>query len=142
MGLSRSDTTGVPGTQDSIGAFTTTNTASVFGTYPAGTTSLYQSNSSSAQLVLPSGSTVLYAELIWGGSYINGNVNLSAAINNPVSFITPAGTSSITPDSATAVQRAGGRCEPDGRLPGTSVVPDGIGSVSTTFVTAATMVVK
>lgn len=81
-----------------------TNTASVFGTYPAGTTSLYTSNSSSAQLVLPSGSTVLYAELIWGGSYINGTVNLSAAINNPVSFTTPAGTSSITPDSATANQ--------------------------------------
>lgn len=104
LGLSRSDTTGVPGIQDSIGAFTTTNTASVFGTYPAGTTSLYTSNSSSAQLVLPSGSTVLYAELIWGGSYINGTVNLSAAINNPVSFTTPAGTSSITPDSATANQ--------------------------------------
>ncbi|MCG7382295.1 hypothetical protein [Paenibacillus sp. ACRRY] len=101
LGLSRSDTAGVPGTQDSIGAFTTTNTALTFGTYPAGTTSLYQSNSSAAILVLPAGSTVLYAELIWGGSYINGNVNLSAAINNPVTFITPAGTSSVTPDPAT-----------------------------------------
>lgn len=101
LGLSRSDTAGVPGTQDSIGAFTTTNTALTFGTYPAGTTSLYQSNSSAAVLVLPAGSTVLYAELIWGGSYINGNVNLSAAINNPVTFITPAGTSSVTPDPAT-----------------------------------------
>ncbi|WP_255247838.1 DUF7507 domain-containing protein [Paenibacillus sp. 7523-1] len=101
LGLSRSETAGVPGTQDSIGAFTTTNTAVSFGTYPAGTTSLYQSNSSAAILVLPAGSTVLYAELIWGGSYINGNVNLSAAINNPVTFITPAGTSSVTPDPAT-----------------------------------------
>ncbi|MEO2203779.1 hypothetical protein ABGV42_08520 [Paenibacillus pabuli] len=101
LGLSRSDTAGVPGTQDSIGAFTTTNTAVSFGTYPLGTTNLYQSNSSAAILVLPAGSTVLYAELIWGGSYINGNVNLSAAINNPVTFITPAGTSSVTPDPAT-----------------------------------------
>ncbi|MGG4128187.1 hypothetical protein ABEW19_07950 [Paenibacillus illinoisensis] len=101
LGLSRSETAGVPGTQDSIGAFTTTNTALTYGTYPAGTTSLYQSNSSAAILVLPAGSTVLYAELIWGGSYINGNVNLSAAINNPVTFITPAGTSSVTPDPAT-----------------------------------------
>ncbi|WP_425495276.1 DUF7507 domain-containing protein [Paenibacillus tengchongensis] len=103
LGLSRSGTTGVPGTEDSIGAFTTVNTASVFGTYPAGTTSLYQNNSSAAILTLPAGSTVLYAELIWGGSYINGSVNLSAAINNPVSFTTPLGnTVSVTPDSATA----------------------------------------
>lgn len=103
LGLSRSETTGVPGTQDSIGAFSTVNTSSTFGTYPAGTTSLYQSNSSAAILTLPAGSTVLYAELIWGGSYINGNVNLSAVINNPVSFTTPAGnTVSVSPDAATA----------------------------------------
>ncbi|WP_260510227.1 DUF7507 domain-containing protein [Paenibacillus typhae] len=111
LGLSRSDTSGVPGTQDSIGAFTTINTASTFGTYPAGTTSLYQSNSSSAILTIPAGSTVLYAELIWGGSYINGSVNLSAAINNPVSLTTPAGnTVSVSPDSATSntVELGGG----------------------------------
>lgn len=101
LGLSRSDTVGVPGTQDSIGAFTTTNADVRFGTYPLGTTSLYQSNSSAASLVLPAGSTILYAELIWGGSYINGTVNLSAAINNPVTFITPAGSFSVTPDPAT-----------------------------------------
>ncbi|WP_449601318.1 DUF7507 domain-containing protein [Paenibacillus sp. Marseille-Q9583] len=103
LGLSRSDTVGVPGTQDSIGGFTTVNTSSIFGTYPSGTTSLYTSNSSAAILVLPSGSTVLYAELIWGGTYINGTVNLSAAINNPVTLITPTGsTFSITPDAATS----------------------------------------
>ncbi|WP_341347039.1 hypothetical protein [Paenibacillus sp. FSL H3-0469] len=103
LGLSRSEIAGVPGTQDSIGGFSTINTASVYGTYPAGTTSLYQSNSSAAVLVLPAGSTVLYAELIWGGSYVNGTVNLTAAINNPVSFTTPLGnTVSVTPDSATA----------------------------------------
>lgn len=101
LGLSRSDTVAVPGTQDSIGAFTTVNTSLTYGTYPAGTTSQYQSNSSSATLVLPAGSTVLYAELIWGGSYINGTINLSAFINNPVTFTTPAGTSSVTPDPAT-----------------------------------------
>ncbi|MGO4106291.1 DUF7507 domain-containing protein [Paenibacillus sp. YAF4_2] len=104
LGLSRSDTAGVPGTQDSIGAFTTTNNTSVYGTYPAGTTSVYTSNSSSAILTLPAGSTILYAELIWGGSYINGTVDLSAFINNPVTFITPTGTSSITSDAATRNQ--------------------------------------
>ena len=103
LGLSRSDTLGVPGTQDSIGGFINVNTTSAFGTYPNGTTNLYTNNSSSAILVLPSGSTVLYAELIWGGTYINGTVNLSSAINNPISFRTPAGsTLSITPDAATS----------------------------------------
>lgn len=43
----------------------------------------------------------MYAELIWGGSYVNGNVNLTAFINNAVTFTTPSGTSSITPDNAT-----------------------------------------
>lgn len=104
LGLSRSDTAGIPGTQDSIGAFVTTNTASVYGTYPAGTTSAYASNRSAANLTLPAGSTILYAELIWGGSYINGTVDLSAFINNAVSFTTPAGTFSVTPDSATSNQ--------------------------------------
>ncbi|NQX62049.1 DUF11 domain-containing protein [Paenibacillus qinlingensis] len=101
LGLSRSNTEGVPGTQDSIGAFTTTNTALKYGTYPSGTTSLYTLNNSSAILNLPAGSTILYAELIWGGSYVNGTVNLTAFINNAVTFTTPAGTSSITPDNAT-----------------------------------------
>ncbi|PWW04829.1 putative repeat protein (TIGR01451 family) [Paenibacillus cellulosilyticus] len=104
LGLSRSGTAGVPGTEDSIGAFITTNTSSVYGTYPAGTTSAYASNSSAAILTLPTGSTILYAELIWGGSYINGSVDLSAFINNAVTFITPAGTFSVSPDSATSNQ--------------------------------------
>lgn len=102
LGLSRSENAGVPGTLDSIGAFTTTSAASQYGTYPVGTTSNYQLNSSAAVLVLPAGSTVLYAELIWGGTYVNGNVNLTSAINNPVSLTTPAGTFSISPDAATA----------------------------------------
>ncbi|WP_083681674.1 DUF11 domain-containing protein [Paenibacillus sp. FSL A5-0031] len=102
LGLSRSDVAGTPGTSDSIGAFSTTNTAARYGTYPLGTTSNYLENSSAAVLVLPTGSTVLYAELIWGGTYVNGTVNLTAAINNPVTFITPLGTSSITPDAATS----------------------------------------
>lgn len=103
LGLSRSTTAGTPGTQDSIGAFTTTNTSSVYGTYPAGTTSAYQSNSSAAILNIPTGSTILYAELVWGGSYIiSGSINLSSFINDPVTFITPAGTNTVTPDPATA----------------------------------------
>ncbi len=102
LGLSRSEVSGVPGTADSIGAFVTTNTAIRYGTYPFGTTDNYLLNSSSAVLTLPAGSTVLYAELIWGGTYVNGTTNLTAAINNPVVLTTPARTSEVTPDSATS----------------------------------------
>ncbi|SDT13835.1 conserved repeat domain-containing protein [Paenibacillaceae bacterium GAS479] len=101
LGLSRSDTVGVPGTVDSIGAFVTIDTSQTFGAYPPGTTGDYTLDSSSAILQLPLGSTVLYAELIWGGMYINQGVDLSAFIDNSVSFTTPSGVFSIAPDPAT-----------------------------------------
>ncbi len=105
LGLSRSEVSGVPGTADSIGAFTTINTSLRYGTYPIGTTDNYLLNSSSAILTLPAGSTVLYAELIWGGTYVNGSTNLTSAINNSVLFTLPNGTTSeISPDSATSNQ--------------------------------------
>ncbi|MBM7567101.1 DUF7507 domain-containing protein [Paenibacillus sacheonensis] len=102
LGLSRSEAVGVPGTVDSIGGFVTTNTALTFGAYPAGTTGSYLLNSSSAVLVLPPGATVIYAELIWGGTYINNGVDLSAFINDAVGFTTSMGTFSISPVPATA----------------------------------------
>ncbi|WP_256252558.1 hypothetical protein [Paenibacillus sp. UNC496MF] len=103
LGLSRSTTEGVPGTQDSIGAFVTTNTTSRFGTYPFGTTNNYVVNNASANLVMPAGSSVVYAELIWGGTYVVPGVNLSSAINNPVTLTLPnSATFSVTPDPATA----------------------------------------
>lgn len=103
LGLSRSATEGVPGTVDSIGAFITTNTALQDGTYPAGTTNNYLLNNSSAILTMPAGSTVIYAELVWGGSYLVPSVNLTAAINNPVTLTLPGNiNNSITPDPATA----------------------------------------
>ncbi len=103
LGLARSNSVGVPGTATSIGAFITTNIASRFGTYPFGTTSAFTSNSSTAFLVLPVGSTVLYAELIWGGSYANGSTNVLSSTNNPVTFQTPALSTTVSPESATSV---------------------------------------
>nr|WP_058830191.1 DUF11 domain-containing protein [Paenibacillus polymyxa] len=103
LGLARSASAGVPGTVTSIGAFITTNTASRFGTYPFGTTSAFASNSSTAFLVLPAGSTVLYAELIWGGSYANGNTNVLSSASNPITFQTPALSTTVSPESATSI---------------------------------------
>ncbi|QJC53441.1 DUF11 domain-containing protein [Paenibacillus albicereus] len=102
LGLSRSDTVGQPGTIDSIGAFTTIDTSQTFGLYPPGTTSNFQQNSSTALLNLPAGASVLYAELIWGGTYINNGVDFSAFVDDPVSLTTPVGPASIVPDPATA----------------------------------------
>ena len=101
IGLSKANTN-APGTNGSIGAFSTTNTALVDGTYPAGTTANWALNSASAVLTFPGGSTVLYAELVWGGSYSFGGQNVSASLNNPVTFTTPAGSSNVTRDASTA----------------------------------------
>jgi uncharacterized repeat protein (TIGR01451 family) len=91
------------GANGSIGAFISTNTAlKAGGTYPAGTTLSWAQNSSSAQLRLPAGSTVIYAELIWGGSYNYGGQNVSAYLNNAVTLTGPGGSSSVSPATSTA----------------------------------------
>ena len=64
LGLSKATNSNAPGTNGSIGAFITTNTALKVGTVPAGTTLNWTLNSSSALLRLPAGSSVIYAELI------------------------------------------------------------------------------
>src|SRR3712207_9286769 len=68
LGLSKALNVQDMGTESAIGAYITNNTTSSVSTYPNGTTATYSLNSSSAVLNIPSGSTILYAELIWGGS--------------------------------------------------------------------------
>ncbi|MEC0249510.1 Ig-like domain-containing protein, partial [Paenibacillus chitinolyticus] len=137
LGLSKQNNANAPGTAHSIGTFTTVHTSLQDGTYPLGTTSDYRLNSSSAILVLPSQSTILYAELIWGGSYNLGGENVSSALNNTVSLTNSAGVFTVTPDTATAsvntsrffyvrsanvtslVQAGGGGTYTVGKVPGT-----------------------
>ncbi|KAF3362071.1 hypothetical protein PHSC3_001382 [Chlamydiales bacterium STE3] len=69
LGLSKATNQNNPGSVDSIGAYITTDLSKKVGNYPPGTTLNYLQNGSSAVLDLPSESTVLYAELIWSGSY-------------------------------------------------------------------------
>ncbi len=107
LGLSKASNVNSPGTAGSIGAFITTNTALTVGTFPAGTTLDWTLNSSSAPLRLPAGSSVIYAELIWGGSYIYGGQNVSAFLNNAVTLIGPAGTTTVSPSPATAAVTGG-----------------------------------
>jgi len=108
------------GTLDSIGAFSTVDTALQVNTFPPGTTLSFGQNSASANLNLPAGSTVLYAELTWGGGYSFGGQDVSLSRNNAITFITPAGTSSVIPDptfqrnlgtpSGTGTCTSGGNC--------------------------------
>ncbi len=114
---------------DSIGAFITIDPTQQVGSYafidalstggPAYTTLDWTKNSSSAvlSLSLPAGSVVLYAELIWSGSYgyfcgnpisgtqfgVDPNCVLGYA-DGPITFTTPDDvTHLITADSATAI---------------------------------------
>ncbi|MCA1053051.1 tandem-95 repeat protein, partial [Priestia aryabhattai] len=102
FGLNKQANANAPGTAGSIGTFFSVNPSSVDGSFPTGTTANYLQNSSSAVLRLPSTTTqILYAELIWGGSYLYGGEDVSAALNNAVTFITPTRTVSVQPDTAT-----------------------------------------
>lgn len=102
IGLNKAANTNAPGTSGAIGTFIAAGTASVDGTYPVGTTATWTQNASRAVLVIPPGSTVLYAELIWSGSYSYGGENVSAFLGNSVTFTTPLGTSSVAPAAATS----------------------------------------
>ena len=102
LGLSKAANQNNAGTLGSIGAFTSLNNALQVGNFPAGTTLDYTQNGSRAILNLPAGSTVLYAELIWGGLFRSSANNISALINNSVTFTTPLGANTVAPDPATA----------------------------------------
>ncbi|MEH7164418.1 tandem-95 repeat protein, partial [Priestia megaterium] len=102
FGLNKQANANAPGTAGSIGTFFSVTPSSVDGSFPTGTTANYLQNSSSAILRLPSTTTqILYAELIWGGSYLYGGEDVSSALNNAVTFITPSRTVSVQSDTAT-----------------------------------------
>ncbi len=100
--ISNQNRAGTIGAIGAIGAFVTTNTALQVPTFPAGTTLNYTQNSSTTILNIPAGSTILYAELVWGGNYLSRDQNITSILGNPVSFTTPVSTYSITPSAITA----------------------------------------
>lgn len=101
LGLSKRDNQNLSGVLGSIGAFTSLNNMLQVATFPMGTTSNYLQNGSSANLNLPLNSTVLYAELIWGGLYMSSANNISNLIDNNVTFRTPSGIYSVASDVTT-----------------------------------------
>ena len=87
LGLSKAPNANSPGVLGSIGAFTSVDTSLQVNGFPAGTTLDYTKNSSSAQLSLPPGSAVLYAELVWGGLAASSS-RISGKGRGPVHFRT------------------------------------------------------
>lgn len=67
-----------------------------------GTTSNYLQNGSSAILTLPANSTILYAELVWGGLYKSQNSNIGNLIDNNITLQTNSGEYEISPELITA----------------------------------------
>lgn len=105
LGLNKASGANSPGGVGSIGAFIATDTTAQVSTFPAGGTTLnWSANGSTAQLALPltGTNTILHAELIWSGSYSYGGQNVSADINNAITFTTPAGSFSVSPAAATS----------------------------------------
>ena len=101
LGLSKNLNTLTAGIQGSIGAFSTLlNTQ--FSNFPTGTTSDYLQNGSSAILNLPIGSSVLYAELVWGGLYKSQTQDISNLIDNNINLNINNSNYSIQPSITTA----------------------------------------
>ena len=94
-----------PGTNDGIGAFTdATATLQVPG-WPLGTTLDWTLNSSTGVLDLPSGATILHAELVWGGTV---SAAVLGSLDAPVTFRTPSGLVHEVTPLATTGSPAGG----------------------------------
>lgn len=101
LGLSKRTNLNQSGTLGSIGAFISLDNSLQVNTFPTGTTLNYLLNGSAANLNLPAGSTVLYAELVWGGLYKSSNNDISSIIDNTVNFSTPSGNFAIVNDVLT-----------------------------------------
>lgn len=116
LGLAKQLNANGPGIEDSIGTFLSPDNG-LFDDFPvnpgnmwgAGTTSDWTLDGSSAVLDLPESSTgieVVYAELVWGGSYFYGTENVSDDLDVPVTLSANGLTHDAVPDAQTAVTLA------------------------------------
>ncbi|WP_146156046.1 MYXO-CTERM sorting domain-containing protein [Enhygromyxa salina] len=116
LGLSKQPAANGPGVGDSIGTFLSPD-AQLVDDFPAnmgnpwagGTTSDWTLDGSSAVLDLPETSTgieVVYAELVWGGSYLYGTEDVSADLDVPVTLAADGMTFEAIPSQETAVTLA------------------------------------
>jgi len=108
LGLSKQLNANGPGTEDSIGTFISLNPGA-FDLVPVnasnpwfgGTTNDWTQNGSAATVQLPPESKVLYAELVWGGSYNYGGEDVTSSLGTSVTLKSGANTLMAAPDPAT-----------------------------------------
>lgn len=103
LGLNKASNQNLPGNLGSIGAFISTDNSQtvpgwiVNGVLLNGLTLDWQKNGSTAFLDIPQNSEILHAELIWAGSYGFDPSVTQSTTSQPVTFVTPVTTYSITP---------------------------------------------
>jgi uncharacterized repeat protein (TIGR01451 family) len=109
VGLAKNTAENGPGTRDSIGAFTSLNPTLrddnpdvPNNRWPLGTTGNWRQNGSAAPLELPPGSDVVYAELIWAGSYEYGGEDVSTFLDAAVTLGATGESTLVSPDDGTA----------------------------------------
>jgi uncharacterized repeat protein (TIGR01451 family)/MYXO-CTERM domain-containing protein len=110
LGLSKQLNANGPGIVDGVGTFTCLDDDSVDdmpqnlgNPWWAGTTNDWTENGAAADLVLPDDSEILYAELLWGGSWAYGAEDVSAHLDHPVSLSFGNDTMEAAPDPETAL---------------------------------------
>ena len=124
LGLSKETNANGPGTRDSIGTFVTVDTTSVDNEpvnagnpWPAGTTANWRNNAASAMLDLPSDAEVLYAELLWAGSFADAGGSVADALDTPVTLQFENGASTLVrPNGDGVAQRLDGTAPVGGFL--------------------------
>lgn len=111
LGLAKAENDNAPGTKNSIGTFIALDPESIDMTpapkdpmkgWGKGTTSDWTKNGSSAVLDIPAEAEILYAELVWAGSFNYGGLNLSDKLDLPITLSANGDNVMVDPDSATS----------------------------------------
>jgi uncharacterized repeat protein (TIGR01451 family)/MYXO-CTERM domain-containing protein len=107
LGLAKGSGVNAPGDLDGIGTFISLDGGLTDGSYPAGTTADWRNNGSTAELRLQPDAEVLYAELVWGGSYAYGTENVAAELDGEVTLAFGNEEISVAPDPTTQMTLSG-----------------------------------
>lgn len=108
LGLAKDTSLNGPGIRDSIGTFITlgntvdNNPVNAANPWPMGTTNDWKLNGSAAELDLPE-AEVLYAELVWGGSFQYGAEDVTTSLNSSVMLAANGSMMMIPPNPMTAL---------------------------------------
>lgn len=110
LGLSKEYNANGPGIEDSIGTFISLDPGSVDlnpanpgNSWGPNTTNDWTANGSAAVLEIPLQVEVLYAELVWGGSTLDGEEDVTAFLDEPVVLEADGASELVSPSGSTAL---------------------------------------